>query len=65
MEIRFQKVIKFFSIKGIKNVPLITQFFVVPFQCRSELDNWGGGLIFIYSCSALLISLEIDCFYGL
>ena len=29
-------------------------------QCRSKLDNWGGGgLIFIYSCSALLISFEI------
>jgi hypothetical protein len=25
----------------------------------------GGGDIFIYSCSALLISFEIDCFYGL
>ena len=24
----------------------------------------GGGVIFIYSCSALLISFEIDCFYG-
>ena len=24
----------------------------------------GGGLIFIYSCSAQLISFEIDCFYG-
>ena len=22
----------------------------------------GGGLIFTYSCSALLISFEIDCF---
>ena len=32
-------------------------------QCRSKLDNWGG-LLFIYSCSAL-ISFEIDCFYGL
>jgi hypothetical protein len=25
----------------------------------------GGGLIFICSCSALLIYFEIDCFYGL
>ena len=25
----------------------------------------GGGAIFIYSCSALLISFEIYCFYGL
>jgi hypothetical protein len=25
----------------------------------------GRGLIFIYSCSALLISFEIDCFYGM
>ena len=33
-------------------------------QWRSQLDNWGGD-IFIYSCSALLISFEIDCFYGL
>ena len=24
----------------------------------------GGGVIFIYSCSAQLISFEIDCFYG-
>jgi hypothetical protein len=35
-------------------------------QWRSQLDKWGGeGDIFIYSCSALLISFEIDCFYGL
>ena len=35
-------------------------------QGRSKLDNWGGGggLIFIYLCSAQLISFEIDCFYG-
>ena len=25
----------------------------------------GGGRIFILSCSALLTSFEIDCFYGL
>jgi hypothetical protein len=25
----------------------------------------GGAHIHIYSCSALLISFEIDCFYGL
>ena len=25
----------------------------------------GGGQIFIYSCSAQLISFEIDCFYSL
>ena len=24
-----------------------------------------GGHIFIYSCSAQLVSFEIDCFYGL
>jgi hypothetical protein len=36
---------------------------VLLLQCRSKLDNWG--LIFIYSYSALLISFEIDCFYGL
>ncbi len=36
-------------------------------QWRSQLDKWGGGGggIFIYSCSAQLISFEIDCFYGL
>ena len=35
-------------------------------QGRSQLDNWGGGgLIFIYSGSAQLISFEINCFYGL
>ena len=33
-------------------------------QGRSQLDDKGGGLIFIYSCSAQLISFEIDCFYG-
>ena len=35
-------------------------------QGRSKLDNWegGGGLIFIYSGSAQLISFEINCFYG-
>ena len=32
-------------------------------QGRSKLDNWGG-MIFIYSYSAQLISFEIDCFYG-
>ena len=36
-------------------------------QWRSKLDNWGrgGGPIFMYSCSALVISFEIYCFYGL
>ena len=34
-------------------------------QTRSQLDNWGGGHIFIYSCSAQLVSFEIDCFHGL
>ena len=34
-------------------------------QWRRQLDNWGGGRIFISSCSALLTSFEIDCFYGL
>ena len=34
-------------------------------QGRSKLDNWGWGLIFIYSGSAQLISFEINCFYGL
>ena len=37
-------------------------------QCRSQNDNWGGGggrHIFIYSCSALLIYFEINCFYGM
>ena len=33
-------------------------------QGRSQLDNWGGGLILIHSCYAQLISFEIDCFYG-
>ena len=32
-------------------------------QGHSKVDNWGG-MIFIYSCSAQLISFEIDCFYG-
>ena len=34
-------------------------------QWRRQLDNWGGGGIFISSCPALLTSFEIDCFYGL
>ena len=36
-------------------------------QWRSQLDKWGGGGgdIFIYSCSALLIYFEIDCVYSL
>ena len=29
------------------------------------LIGGGGGLVFIYSCSALLIPFEIDCFYAL
>jgi hypothetical protein len=31
----------------------------------SSIILGGGGRIFIPSCSALLISFEIDCFYGL
>ena len=36
-------------------------------QASNQLDNWGGGggHIFIYSCSAQLVSFEINCFYGL
>jgi hypothetical protein len=34
-------------------------------QRRRNIDNWGGGQIFIYSCSAQLISFEIDCFNSL
>ena len=35
-------------------------------QERRKVDNWGGGgLIFIYSCSASFISFESDCFYSL
>jgi hypothetical protein len=34
-------------------------------QRRRNIDNWGGGQIFIYSCSAQLISFETDCFYSL
>jgi hypothetical protein len=30
-------------------------------QWRSKLDNWGWA-IFIYSCSASLITFEINCF---
>ena len=36
---------------------------IIP-QCRSQNDNRGGH-IFIYSCSALLIYFEINCFYGI
>ena len=31
---------------------------------RRKIVKWGGT-IFIYSCSALVIYFEIDCFYGL
>ena len=41
------------------------RFVTLGFQGHSKLDNWGGGLTFIYSCSAQLISFEIDCFHGL
>ena len=38
-------------------------------MCRgagiSIIGGGGGGQIFIYSCSAQLISFEIDCFYSL
>ena len=34
-------------------------------QGLREVDNWGGGAIFIYSCRASLLSFEIDCFYAL
>ena len=29
------------------------------------VGGWAHGLIFIYSCSALLIPFDIDCLYGL
>ena len=32
---------------------------------RGRSLSGGGGLIFIYSCSALLISFEIHCFQGM
>ena len=33
---------------------------------RTIIGGGGGGWhIFIYSCSALLISFEINCFYGI
>jgi hypothetical protein len=31
----------------------------------SIIGGGGGGQIFIYSCSAQLISFENDCFYSL
>ena len=36
-------------------------------SCRAvtRRDNWGGVCIFIYSCSALLISVKSDSFYGM
>ena len=33
------------------------------YQAGSQLDNWVGA--HIHSCSAQLVSFEIDCFYGL
>ena len=33
--------------------------------CSAVASSIIGGLIFIYSCSALFISFEIDYFYGL
>ena len=44
---------------------VVMDFVLSAKQVRSQLDNWGGGHIFIYSCSAQLVSFEIDCFYGL
>ena len=32
---------------------------------RRKIDKWGGGLIFLYSCSVLLVSFEIHCFQAL
>ena len=35
-------------------------------QGRSKLDNWGGGWpIFIYSCSTISISFELDWFVNM
>ena len=48
---------KIYNKKEIVSIIVVTQPYI---QCRSKLDN-----IFIYLCSALLISFEIDCFYGL
>ncbi len=43
---------------------LLYQVFLEYSQWRRKIDNWGGGggAIFIYTCSALLTSFEIDCF---
>ena len=56
--------------------PLLVLFSVrmeLKNSCKSSLHENSSGVassisegdIFIYSCSAQLISFEIDCFYGL
>ena len=42
----------------LNNIVNIEQFWQQIQGCR-KIDNWGGGAIFIYSCSAQLISFEI------
>ena len=54
------------------NLKFPLSYFKLSNAARSKLDNigvgggGGGGAdhIYIYLCSAQLISFEIDCFYG-
>ena len=42
-----------------------TTFYTRETKLSAITSSIIGGLIFIYSCSAQIISFEINCFYGL
>ena len=43
---------------------LLNSKIVIVVRSVASSISGGGGLVFIYSDSAQLISFEIDCFYG-
>ena len=55
----FEMYIRQFSI-AILEIMKFTSVVTSPVQDRSKLDNWGGGVIFIYSGSVQLISFETN-----
>ena len=52
---------------GLNSRKLPANIFILRIVCNrgGERSIIGEGSIFIYSCSAQLISVEIDCFYSL